>query len=665
MDKFWIWRFWSTPTKKRFTSITCILACLIFISAVHFFSTRVNAQFVECVFHPVSPALTDLGLGEYHRLTSINPLQYQPTGYIGGLYPGGSNSRPTPHELAGVSLAYQIKPLDANGNPDVNGKIGLTSIGMSNTEMEFGTFMNLVRQDTEINDSLKLVNGAAGGGVIERWADPNNDYFDRYWDQLEDKILAANLTDAQIQVVWVKITQQRYQPNFPQDMQFFQSQLEDLARLLKAKFPNLKITYFSSRIRSFAYHRGLSPEPTAFENGFAIRWMIEKQINGDPSLNYDAERGAVTVSYISWGPYLWIDGENPRSDGRTWPLSYVTYDCTHPTTEGSQAVAEMMMEFFKSDTTSIPWFLDPDVPTPIPTPTFSVTPISTPTSTSTATPIPTDLPTPMPTNTPTNTPVPTCTPIPTNTPIPDPTSTPASTDTPTPSDTPTSTSTVPPPSPTTTSTFTPTPTTLPVGGLISYWSFNNDQVTDDINGCNGCANYGAVWFTPSIVSGGYHFDGSNSSLNLGDFSHLNNHPAFTVSVWVRPNFDQTHTSWRYVFNDGGNIQLFFLSNNQDWRFTMRNITNTCYRIDTQGLMWNPNTWHLLTATYDGNVINFYWDGLLASSKSANGVVAGESGATLLGMSAVGGNNFDGDIDELRIYDYALSYEEVYNLFTNP
>ena len=35
------------------------------------------------------------------------------------------------------------------------------------------------------------------------------------------------------------------------------------------------------------YHQGLSPEPAAFENGLAVKWMIEKQISGDPSLNYD------------------------------------------------------------------------------------------------------------------------------------------------------------------------------------------------------------------------------------------------------------------------------------------------------------------------------------------------------------------------------------------
>ena len=379
-----------TLCKKDFKRAAAWILVSICLVASLVFTRPVSAQ-IACEFFPVSPALTDLGSNQYSRLVSTNPLTYQPTGVIGGLYPGGSNQRPPAHEAAGVALAQQILPRDANGSPNPSGKIGMTSIGMSNTEMEFGSFLQLAHGDPQINSHLVLVNGAAGGGVIERWVDPANPFYAQTWSQLETKIAAAGLTDAQMQVAWVKVTQQSYQPNFPQDMQTFQAELETLARLLKSRFPNLKINYFSSRTRSFSYFRGLSPETSAFENGFAVRWMIEKQINGDPSLNFDPSRGAVRAAYLSWGPYLWIDGYNPRSDGRTWPLTNVDpVDCTHPTSAGQQAVAAMLMEFYKGDTTTIPWFLNPGVPTPTrsPAPT-SPSPSFTPTRTLTITPTPT------------------------------------------------------------------------------------------------------------------------------------------------------------------------------------------------------------------------------------------------------------------------------------
>ena len=65
-------------------------------------------------------ALTDLGFGNY-------------LGSEGGLYPDGLNTRPLDNDAAGLAIADSIQPLDANGNPDPNGKYGLISIGESNT----------------------------------------------------------------------------------------------------------------------------------------------------------------------------------------------------------------------------------------------------------------------------------------------------------------------------------------------------------------------------------------------------------------------------------------------------------------------------------------------------------------------------------------------------
>jgi hypothetical protein len=69
---------------------------------------------------PLIP-INDLGTGTY-------------LGEEGGLYPNGSNVRPADHDAAGVSIAQGIQPLDANGNPDPNGKYVLISIGNSEAE---------------------------------------------------------------------------------------------------------------------------------------------------------------------------------------------------------------------------------------------------------------------------------------------------------------------------------------------------------------------------------------------------------------------------------------------------------------------------------------------------------------------------------------------------
>jgi hypothetical protein len=360
---------------KRLRRALAWVALLSLAAAPHAPAARAQTG---CVFYPTTPALTDLGPREYERLVSIDPLAYQPTGFSGGLYPGGANTRPAAHEAAGQALAGQVRPLDASGQPSASGRIGLASLGMSNTATEFDAFLALAAHDPALNDRLVLVNGAAPNGVIERWVDPANPYYSRYWDYLNAQVAAAGLTPAQVQVVWVKVTRAGTQPNFPADMVSMQAQFELLARELKARFSNLKLTYFSSRTRAYQYVRGLSPEPTAFENGFAVRWLIEKQINGDPALNYDPARGPVLASWLAWGPYLWIDGLNARGDGRTWPPSMLADDCTHPSPEGARAVADMLLAFFKTDPTAAPWFLAASAP-PVPTtpaPAPSGTPVA-------------------------------------------------------------------------------------------------------------------------------------------------------------------------------------------------------------------------------------------------------------------------------------------------
>lgn len=564
----------------------------------------VSAQ--TCSFLPVSTPLNDLGPNEYFRLSDTSPLTYTPTGQIGGLYPGGSNFRPTAHNLAGLNLASQIQP--------ISGKIGLISVGMSNTNTEFSRFITLANADTQVNDNLVIVNGALSGGTVERWIDPNDQ---SYWNNLYQKISQAGLTNSQVQVAWVKITQLEKSP-FPGNMQNFSNRLETLVQLLKTNFPNLKMAFLSSRTRSTAYVSAAIAEPASFENGFGVRWLIERQINSSPTLNYDSSLGPVLAPYLSWGPYLWIDGNNIRSDGRTWPVSNTMSDCVHPSAAGDLAVAEMLLEFFKSDSISTPWFLNPGAPTPTPGPTATPTPI-------------------LPTSTPTPTLAPTATPTPTSVPTP--------TVTPTPT-------TIP----------TPTPTTVP-GSPISAWTFPTNLVADDLNSCSGCANVGATWFTPGITSGAFDFNGLSSYLNLGTFPYLNNSSAFTLSVWVKPTFNQTHTTTRYVFSDGSNVNLFYLWNLSDFRASVRTTTGT-YRVDTQNISWTPNTWHHLAVTFSGSQVKIYWDGV-STSLTASGSVPSDSGSTYLGNSTVGNQPFSGSLDQLKIFNFALSDAQIADLFATP
>ena len=164
------------------------------------------------------------------------------------------------------------------------------------------------------------------------------------------------------ELTWVK--QARANPNalgvFPLHAQALQDNLEAIARNLKTNYPNIQIAYFSSRTRSYTNVAGsLNPEPFAYESAFSVRWMIANQLNGAASLNFDPNSGSAAAPWLAWGPYLWADGTNPRSDDFTWLCSDLNTDFTHPSATGRQKITNQLLVFFKTHTTATPWFLKP------------------------------------------------------------------------------------------------------------------------------------------------------------------------------------------------------------------------------------------------------------------------------------------------------------------
>lgn len=290
--------------------------------------------------------LTELGLALYK-------------GYNGGLYGDGNNSPPQVHQAATLMQAGLIQPLDRSGRPSPEGKIGLISLGMSNTTQEFSQFKTMADADPNKSGAVVIVDCAQGGQAAHDWAyaDPNS--YRNPWLVMDRRINQAGLDPNQVQVVWIKQAQKG--PGsigpFPIHTQSLRDDLIVILQLLRQRFCNLRIAYLSSRIYAGYAQTELNPEPYAYESAFAVRWVIELQINGDPRLNYDPNLGPVLAPIVLWGPYLWADGLRPRlSDGLVWLREDFGADGTHPSSSGRQKVAGMLLEFFKTDPTARRWF---------------------------------------------------------------------------------------------------------------------------------------------------------------------------------------------------------------------------------------------------------------------------------------------------------------------
>ena len=301
---------------------------------------------------------------------------------MGGLYPNGANTRPPEHNSAGLAIANQVVPLDTSGNPNsADGKIVMISVGMSNTTDEFGTkwdsaFKPRADSDPTKNPKLIIVDGAQSGQDAPEWLDVNA----VTWGIVDNRLRAAGVAPAQVQVAWLKQAL-KYPVNygaFPAHARTLQADLETIVRNMKVRYPNIRIVYLSSRSRAYTDDpTAESPEPFAYESGFSVQWTIADQINGTGNLNFDPTKGPVVAPYLIWGPYLWTDGTTPRSDGFVWLCSDLQSDFIHPTADGGvPRVADQLLAFFKTDPIATPWFLNHDFRGQPPQVTVSTTPSS-------------------------------------------------------------------------------------------------------------------------------------------------------------------------------------------------------------------------------------------------------------------------------------------------
>jgi len=338
------------------------------------------------------PGVADRKFAE--SLTNLVPLidlQGMYKGEDGGLYGGGKNEAPAAHQAAYRKESSKVQPLDADGRPAKDGKIGLITIGFSNTSIESNDFKTAADADADKSPRVVVVNGAIGSRSAVMWAYDGADLLPKgeqerldkamdifhmpkdnrkgsptggkdTWPTLAQRLTDAGLAPAQVQVVWMKQVEAgaRNLGEFPAHARGLEADMAAMMIIAKKKYPNLRVAYVSSRtFGGWAGPASGSPEPYAYESGFAVRWMIQSQIKGEAALNYDPARGEVKAPLLLWGPYLWAQGDTPRkADGMVWTEFDVrSNDHMHPSDLGCKKVTAALLKMFKTDPAARAWFV--------------------------------------------------------------------------------------------------------------------------------------------------------------------------------------------------------------------------------------------------------------------------------------------------------------------
>ncbi len=201
-----------------------------------------------------------------------------------------------------------------------------------------------------------------------------------------------------------------------------------------------------------------------------------------------------------------------------------------------------------------------------------------------------------------------------------------------------------------------------VDGLVSYWTLDKDTVSGnqvkDIIG----NNHGKINGNPKIVAGkvkeGMEFDGVDDFLDCGTDDSLNLTKAITIETWAMP---------KEAGEGGKNAGPVCKAQTGAWGWQLRynspDNNFMGFQFNAGGSKWlsvgqklTPGEWYHIVGTYDGSEAKCYLNGVEKNKMNMSNINStpdpffiGQDGWI---------NVFNGVVDEVRIYNRALSKDEV-------
>jgi hypothetical protein len=206
-------------------------------------------------------------------------------------------------------------------------------------------------------------------------------------------------------------------------------------------------------------------------------------------------------------------------------------------------------------------------------------------------------------------------------------------------------------------------------GLVGYWNFDEGSgaTANDLSGNNNDGTItGATWTSSGMYGGALNFDGTNDYVMVPDDDSLDLSGGMTIAAWINSGstsgprviaakWDDNIGQHSYIFKDhdsGSNLRI------ELWG--LADIAGTA------GIV--TGSWIHVAATFDSSTVKLYYNGVEDASAVRVGSIPASTSALRIGAVATGGTvtqNFMGLMDEVYIYDRALSVDEINTLKSAP
>ncbi len=198
---------------------------------------------------------------------------------------------------------------------------------------------------------------------------------------------------------------------------------------------------------------------------------------------------------------------------------------------------------------------------------------------------------------------------------------------------------------------------------MGYWSMDDATISNNsINDLSDFEQTGTLHNNPAIVSGKYNealdFSPDNKYVEVPVEDNLDIAVNMTISAWV---------NWK---GSNGESQQIVVGRGNDWRFGLDNSGRLGFYGannggDTYTGAWTKsnesiaqNEWTYVTVTYNGLETKIYINGEESSSQTCYGTLGVSSSKIYIGSFSGETYSFNGVIDDVKLYNYALTSEEI-------
>ncbi|MFA7171216.1 MAG: LamG domain-containing protein [Candidatus Paceibacterota bacterium] len=214
-------------------------------------------------------------------------------------------------------------------------------------------------------------------------------------------------------------------------------------------------------------------------------------------------------------------------------------------------------------------------------------------------------------------------------------------------------------------------------GLVGYWNMEegSGQTVYDVSGNNNNGTLGSSSSVdssdPAFGSGhdssgengtGMVFDGVDDYVNCGNDESLDITDAITVSVWVKRNEEVFGSYDGIVARSGRQYALKGVLGTKKVSFFVRD--DATYSASSQTSDLEPNAWYHVVGVYEDStdIFNIYVNGILDVEDTTGRSMHSSPSEFLYIGRELGDYSFNGSIDDVRIYNRALSEDEIRQLY---